>query len=56
MTKHKASARSGNWGAQKAGSRRTMSIVSDREAATLVAGLLLAVCFGLMFVYAAVVL
>lgn len=56
MSYEKASARSGNWGAQRAGSRRTKSIVADREDATLVAGLSLAVCFGLMFVYAAVVL
>ena len=54
MAYEKAARRRGNCARAKDGSRRTRSIVADYEQATLVAGLLVGVCFGLMFVWAAV--
>lgn len=53
MDKTKAARRRGNC-KRALGSGRTMSIIADYERTCLYAGLLVAVSFGLMFVYAAV--
>lgn len=54
MLRRKAARNSCSYSRAKDGSRRTRSIVADWEQGTLVAGLLVAVSFGLMFVWAAV--
>lgn len=52
-TRTKAARHSCNYARAKYGSRRTRSIVADYEQATLVAGLLIAVSFGLMLLIGA---
>ena len=54
MAAEKATRRYGNSRRANYGSRRTRSIVADWEQATLVAGLLISISFGLMFVIGAV--
>ena len=54
MKKNRAARHSGSHARAYNGSRRTRSIISDREQAYLVSGLLIAVSFGLMFIWAAV--
>ena len=54
MAFKEAARRYGNSRRANNGSRRTRSIVADWEQATLAAGLLVAVSFGLMFVIGAV--
>jgi len=52
--REKAARGSCNYARAKNGSRRTKSIVADYESACLAAGLVIAVSFGLMFLWAAV--
>ena len=54
MPSKEAARRSCNYERAKSGHKRTRSIVSDYEQATLIAGLLIAVSFGLMLMWAAV--
>lgn len=54
MRDKKAARGSCSYARAKQGSHRTDSIVADKDAAMLAAGLLLALCFGSMFVWAAV--
>ena len=54
MPSKEAARSSCNYTRAKSGHKRTRSIVSDYEQACLVAGLLIAVGFGLMFMWAAV--
>lgn len=52
--KKKGAARGSGYYSRAKGSGRTRSIIADQEQAYLVAGLLFAVSFGLMFLWAAV--
>ena len=54
MAPNKAARRSCNYHRAKSGHKRTRSMVADYEQACLVAGMLIAVSFGLMFLWAAV--
>ena len=54
MTEKVAERRRGNCNRSFLGSGRTRSIIADYEQACLVAGLLIAVSFGLMFMIGAV--
>lgn len=53
MTEKRATPRSGNYGGAR-GSVKPDRIIADWEEGTLLGGLLIAVSFGLMFIYAAV--
>ena len=53
MRTNKAALHRGNDNSAK-GSRRTTQIITDYERSTLLGGLLIAVSFGLMFLWAAV--
>ena len=56
MTGKEAARRSSSCKRAFPGSGRTRSIVSDWEQGTLAAGLMIAIAFGLMFLWAAVML